>query len=661
MGNSQSSPTKEETRRANRLSKPFTRKLSALSSPQSARTSIDGPELNTGLIGWQNPWVGSNISTEVRISSHGKAREIPPTLFETEAGPSDEEKVIESPIQSPGVQDEPISPLSPVSCTMSARRSVRRASYQPGNYGGSSQLSFVPQHPRRANSVQTTLTRHNSVIYENTYEDATSSNTHFLVGNQRFSLTRRRSLLTRPGVATRRTNSTVRRVPSPIGEPSDLLDDPNDSTVLQWPLPPRQRPELIVAPPIRPTSPPDSQYTQLGALKLGSLRVVNGSASPCPSERIPLSQPGLGLDNVDTMGRIKSTLEIPAVPDLKKYNDVPGSPFSFEKSPTVAAAPPFKSTFPGDLEDEGIAMFDDGTSQPDKVAADTCLERSTIRSLNKSDSGYSSAASVSSYHHSRPRASFDSQTSGSCTADGHAKTVWVTSDQSRSHHRTEEIQRHFSLHEAKSKTGNYSRLHPKFDRWYDSIGPATEKPLAALRTRRSTLCAPRYTEYPAQKIELDATVTTAAVAVHEEQVYSRGRLYADRCSTGGLEVSHSLGSSTSSGTDTPLSHEQRGSSNFRSQVHRSASERYLDVKAKRESPMHRSRSRSRPGSRVWSQKPGIEIPPLPTIMSPGHFHGDEDDLELYAPETFRGRPRSRSQDFRRRKLIKARPQAEFYM
>ncbi|KAJ5364441.1 uncharacterized protein N7496_010154 [Penicillium cataractarum] len=661
MGNSQSSATKEETRRANRLSKPLTRKLASLSSPSSARTSIDGPELNTGLIGWQNPWVGSNISTDVR-NSHGKAREIPPTLFEAETGPSNEEKVIESPIQSPVVQDEPLSPLSPLSSTVSSRHSVRRASYQPGTYGGSSQLSYVPQHPRRANSVQTTLTRHNSVIYENTYEDATSSNTHFLVGNQRFSLTRRRSLLTRPGVATRRTTPAASRVPPPIGEPTDPLDDLNDSGVLQWPLPPRQRPELAAAPPIRPTSPPDSKYTQLGALKLGSLRVVNGSASPCPSERVPLNQPGLGLDNVDTMGRIKSTLEIPAVPDLKKSDDVPGSPFSFEKSPSVTTAPPSKSIFPSELEDEGIAMFDDSTSHTDKVAADTGLDRSTTHSLNKSDSGYSSAASVSSYHHSRSRASFDSQTSGSCTADGHAKTVWVTCDQSRSHHRHEEIQRHFSLHEAKYKTGNYSRLHPNFDRWYDSIGPGTEKPLAALRTRRSTLCAPRYTEYPAQKIELDSAVSTGEVAVHEEQVYSRGRLYADRCSTtAGLDVSHSLSSSTSLGTDTPPSYQQRGGSSARSQMHRSASERYVDVKGKHELPAYRSRSRSRPGSRVWSQKPGIEIPPLPTIMSPDNLYEDEVDIDLYAPETVRGRPRSRSQDFRRRKLVKARPQAEIHM
>ncbi|KAF3394356.1 hypothetical protein F1880_005392 [Penicillium rolfsii] len=666
MGNSQSTPTKEETRRANRLSKPLTRKLAALSSPRVSCSEADGSELNTGLIGWQNPWVGSSLSTDVR-NSHAKARDIPPTLFETEARPSIETKVVESSIQSPVAPVlEPLSPISPLSREASTSSSFRRASYQSVSYGGSSQLSFVPPQLRRANSIQPTLTSHNSVIYEDTYEDATSSNTHFLVGNQRFSLTRRRSLLTRPGVATRRTSGAVRRVPSPIGEPIDPIDDLNDSKILQWPLPPRQRPSLTVEPRGRPTSPPDSRYTQLGALKLGSLRVVNGSASPCPSERIPLDQPGLGPNNVDAMGRIKSTLEIPTIPDLRKSDDIPGSPFSFEKSPTITVPPPSRLIFPSELEDEGIAMFDDGISQADKVAGDANVDRSTVHSdsLNKSDSGYSSAASVSSYQHSRPRASFDSQTSGSCIADGHAKITWVTSDQSRSHHRDEDIQRHFNQHEANSKTGNYSQLHTNFDRWYDSIGPAADQPLAALRTRRSTLCAPRYTEYPAQKIELDAVVTTAAAAaaIHEEQVFSRGPLYADRFS---LEISRRSGSSTSLRTDTPPSYQQAGSkqapAQAQAQMHPSASEQYLDAQAKHDKSTPRSRSRSRPGSRAWSQKPGIEVPPLPTILSPDNLPEEERGIGFNVTDSIRGRPRSRSQDHRRRKLTKARPQAEIHM
>ncbi|KAJ5157545.1 uncharacterized protein N7482_008645 [Penicillium canariense] len=668
MGNSQSSPTKDETRRANRLSKPLTKKLATLGSPQLPRLEKDTPELATGLIGWQNPWVGYSLSTDIR-SSHPKAREIPPTLFEAEPGPSNKKTAVESPVQSP--VDPNSEPISPLSGSVSASRSVRRASCQPGIYGSSSQLSRVPEQPRRANSTRTTLSRHNSVIYENTIEDATSSNTHFLVGNQRFSLTRRRSLLTRPGVATRRSTGAVRRVPSPIGEPRDPVDDLTESKGLQWPLPPRQRPALTVEPIVRPTSPADSRYTQLGALKLGSLRVVNGAASPCPSERAPLDRPlttgpGLGLDNVDSMGPRGSTLVIPAVPDLKNSDDVPGSPFSFEKSPTITVPSRTKSIFPEESEDEGIAMSDEGNGQLDKAAVEADLDRSTSRSLNKSDSGYSSAASVRSYHHSRTRASFDSQNSGFCTADS-AKTVWVTSDQSCSH-LNDHVQRHFSLQEAKAKPGNYSRLHPNFGRWYDSTGPATQQPLAGLRARRSTLCAPRYTEYPAQNKPGSETKATAreesALAVQEDQPASRGSFYADRFSTGAFDVSHSSSASSTLETDTPPSYQQIVITDVRAQVYRSASERYINSKSQHGLLTHRSRPRSQSllGRRLWCQKPGIGIPRLPTILSPDHPHaGEEQGLDFAAPEPLRGRPRSRSQDYRRRKLTKTHPQPDVHM
>ncbi|GKZ26697.1 hypothetical protein AbraCBS73388_002948 [Aspergillus brasiliensis] len=42
---------------------------------------------------------------------------------------------------------------------------------------------------------------------------------------------------------------------------------------------------------MRPATPNEFEYTHLGALKLGSLRVVNGSASPCPSDRTRLNRP----------------------------------------------------------------------------------------------------------------------------------------------------------------------------------------------------------------------------------------------------------------------------------------------------------------------------------------------------------------------------------
>lgn len=642
MGNLQSTSARDETRRVNRLSKPLTKKL-ALSASQPSRHEPDRPELLTGLIGWQNPWVGSQISRDIR-ASYPKATEIPPTLFEAEPD-SPLQSPNESPVRSPtqSLKEPSLDLVSPHSGSFPANPSMRRASYQPGTWNEYSQ-----ERPRRANSIQPSLQRHRSVIYESPMENATSSNTAFLVGNQRFSLTRRRSLLTRPGIATRRSTGAVRRVPSPIGEP-ESSDDLNESQGLQWPLPPRERSSLPVLLPARPTSPADPRYTQLGALKLGSLRVVNGSASPCPSDRIPLGEalatPGLGLKNIETVGKRASTLEIPIVSDMKKSDDVPGSPFSFEKSP-ITAGPHSKPIFPGE-EDEGIAMCD---VQLGKSTVDTGVDHSTLRSLNKSDSGYSSATSVRSLQRSRTRASFDSQASSYCAADS-TKSVFHGNDQFCVP--IDEFQRHFSHQEA--QTRNFSRMHLANDRWYDGNGPASQ-PLAGLRARRSTLCAPRYTEYP-EAPELSPVDTPDAFGSQQEQTIYIGRApHDDRFYRSAVDVASSTGSSTTLVT-TP-SYPQIPKTDMRGQAHRSTSG-YRSYGS--HEWVDHSRSRSRHSGRFWSQKPGIDAPPLPTILSPDHLQaGKEREFEFPLPETYRGRPRSRSHDYRR-KSTKERPQPEMFI
>ena len=625
MGNSQSSPNKNHTRRSNRLSKPLTKKLSLRS-----RSEDDSPVLTSGLIGWQNPWVGSTIS---EVKSHLKPSEIPPTLFES---------ALALPVQGarenpPPRDNQSLEPLPPRSISFSARAFVRRAS-QPV-LDSSALLSRAPEQPKRANSVQTPLQRHRSAIYESTIEDATSSNTHFLVGNQRFSLTRRRSLLTRPGVATRRTTGAIRRMPSPIGEPE--LDD-SEPSLLPWPIPPRQRPSLVVAAPARPTSPTDTRYTQLGALKLGSLRVVNGSASPCPSERIPLSQstvPGLGLENVATICS-QATLEIPSVADMKKVDDAPGSPFSFERSPTITVQPRAKAMFSRDLEDEGIAMYDD--SQLEKNTTDPGLDRSTSRSLNKSDSGYSSATSLRSVHRSRTRASFDSQVSGSLLSES-SRSSWIPVTTGPD----DSVQRHTVLRETKLES--YSA------RWYDSSGPTAQQ-TSGSRVRRSTLCAPRYTEYSTQEGLVVGSSNSPYLFTDPQQraLTSRGSFYADSVSVSTLDASSSRsGSSTT--LEAPRNHLQSASTYTKDRIRRSASEYDINDKEKQSSVVHLSRFRSRTGSRVWCQRPGIEVPALPTILSPDYMQaGEEDDWGFPEVES-RGRPRSRSLEYRRRRLTKAQP------
>lgn len=635
MGNFHSSPAKDGTRRSNRLTKPLTKKT-ALSSPHLSLPEENAPELASGLIGWQNPWVGSPLSAEVN-SCGSKARGIPPTLFESDQD-SPEQSAVQSPVQSLRSKSESASPGLG---SLAVSSSIRRASYQPGTFGNNSQRPFV-EEPRRANSIQTPLKRHSSAIYESAIEDTTSSNTAFLVDNQRFSLTRRRSLLTRPGVATRRTMSAVRRVPSPIGEPDMPLDDLRGAQRLQWPPPPPP------PPPVRPTSPADPRYTQLGALKLGSLRVVNGAASPCSSERIPLgrthtSGPVLGLDDAKSEVPRRSNLEIPSVSDLKKVEDVPGSPFSFEKSPVMASRPRAKSIFGGDSEDEGIAMSDEGNSLLEQSATDAGLDRRGSQSLNKSDSGYSSATSVRSFQQSQTRESFDSQTSASCAMDG-TKTFWVAGDPAGTH-ANGQVQRRLS----RTNSKNFSQLHPGSSRWHDrSIQDASYS-----RARGTTLCTAQNTEYPLSDdpVPVDPQPVPSAASrasAREQPILTCAQRYGDRFTACSLEItspSWSLMTLEKQSSQMHLS-----SPGADRQLHRSASEhiagRSLELST---SPSHRSRR-------------GTDVPPVPTIPSPDHLH-TWDELEAESPVSAacRGRPRSRSQDYRRRRLTKARPQSELFI
>ncbi|KAJ5647569.1 hypothetical protein N7490_003941 [Penicillium lividum] len=617
MGNLQSISTKNDSRRSNRLSKPLTKNL-----PPS-RSEYESPELSTGLIGWQNPWVGSSIS-EVKSAPSPRASEVGP-LFESEPTPGR--------LEIPVISNLPRDSLPPRSSSLSAAPVAKRAS-QP-LMSPTSSFSIVSEQPRRANSVQIGLQRQQSV-YDNAMEDATSSNTHFLVGNQRFSLTRRRSLLTRPGVATRRTTGAIRRMPSPIGEPE--MDD-SESILLNWSLPPRQRPPLKSASPARPLSPADARYTQLGALKLGSLRVVNGSASPCPSERVPLARstigPGLGLEAIQTT--CAATLEPCSVSGMKKSDDVPGSPFSFEKSPTITV-PPRGAAILRELEDEGIAMCEE--TPLEKCPTEVGLDRSTSRSLNKSDSGYSSATSFRSGQGSRTRTSFDSQTSVSCTAD-------------------EKFQLHHTLQGR--LPGSFCQPSHTSNRWYDTNGVNVQlRP--GTRARRSTLCAPRYTEYSTQKDLTEPSSSQYPFAFQKEEIVSsRGSFYADRYSVTTVGTCDS--SSSSITLETASSSQQRTSTEIVSGMYRSASEQHLNLNGngneKYKAEASHSRSQSRRSGRVWHQRPGIDVPPLPTILSPDHIQAGEENDEEFPLSEPRGRPRNRSQGHRR--LTKTRPRPDVHM
>ncbi|KAJ6155049.1 hypothetical protein N7470_005615 [Penicillium chermesinum] len=152
MGNSQST-SKNDRRRSNRLTKPLT---------TAPGRSEQEPALASGLIGWQNPWVGASAAKNIRP----RPRKIPSTVFESDAEPQQQE----SEQNFPG-------PLSSHAISPATSGPPSRRSYQTASVKGSDRSSVPPEHPRRANSVQTPLQRQRSVINNDVREDAASSNT----------------------------------------------------------------------------------------------------------------------------------------------------------------------------------------------------------------------------------------------------------------------------------------------------------------------------------------------------------------------------------------------------------------------------------------------------------------------------------------------------
>ncbi|RDW57417.1 uncharacterized protein DSM5745_11501 [Aspergillus mulundensis] len=168
--------------------------------------------------------------------------------------------------------------------------------------------------------------------------------------------------------------------------------------------------DVKLLPQCRPTTPSDFGYTHLGSLKLGSLRVVNGSASPCPSDRTRLDQSGSpALEVIPDILNFKDSFSIGTAPSSEAYAkyqsildatnpdhvgnpqnetcpnalvhsvssaingmpvtildiscatsagddiDVPASPFSFEKSPTTTSC---RGMDLREADDEGISVYD---------------------------------------------------------------------------------------------------------------------------------------------------------------------------------------------------------------------------------------------------------------------------------------------------------------
>lgn len=310
MGGFLSVQSKEKRRRTNRLSKPPPNRATLASNSFRASRQTSGTSSPTecpACTAWQDPWTGTSISLKApepdvctrRSQSLPSASYRPGEPWPTLSRARKCQSMVKEPDDFSLYSHVPTVPTSDsIMGGQVSRRSSRHNSFQATTLpSGPQPLMARPPRPRRAYSAHTPPQRAQSTMHHSTIEEATSSNTLFRVDSQGFSIIRRRSLLTRPGIATRRpARDTARRLSSPVvREPTPSLNYLNETSASPRLLPSGYEDDACGLPsPVtrfRPATPNEFEYTHLGALKLGSLRVVNGSASPCPSDRTRLNRP----------------------------------------------------------------------------------------------------------------------------------------------------------------------------------------------------------------------------------------------------------------------------------------------------------------------------------------------------------------------------------
>ncbi|KAL4896406.1 hypothetical protein BDV59DRAFT_105443 [Aspergillus ambiguus] len=476
MGIPLSIQSRDKRRRSNRLSKPpcnIATLSSAVNGGSPPLVSSANSPASSNSVDWQNPWTGASVSiTSPGTESSGRRSQSFPSASVHPEGPWVTTRVG----RSQSIVREKVD-RSPTSTSSASGSLSQRASFQPSKHATFQPTTLWseppsplgrPGPPKRSYSVQSPPRRTSAAIYGATIEDATSSNTHFMVDSQGFSLIRRRSLLTRPGIATRRsTRNVVPRLPSPIDQEAGFTSTETvpPSRTPHWPLP-----ECDDPPPLsqfRPPTPGDFGYTHLGALKLGSLRVVNCSTSPCPSDRTRLNQTrspspvhaerrSYGSENWPFNGEFQSLdghirssessdgfelINHGSPDDLDVMtlatecpSDQSGSHYGTASMPADRHQPTLEGNkdrlSAGGLlgeqsdivipqrqsskaTDEGISVLDEDRGLTSQVGGSTKGNPNhwPARSHKKVDSGYSSAASVRSLQDARARISIDSQAS----------------------------------------------------------------------------------------------------------------------------------------------------------------------------------------------------------------------------------------------------------
>ncbi|RHZ68856.1 hypothetical protein CDV55_107150 [Aspergillus turcosus] len=714
MGSSHSVQSKDERRRSNRLSKAPTKK--ATISPTNPIAPCQDSAVATDALTWQDPWTGTTIPVSPSVHDHRaqRSQSFPSRPPQSEApwglanGVNGSRVVLE--------ETDNLSPQSPCpnlgsSASLSGGTSVRpsrQALLRPATLHSYHHLSYAQSvHPTRSYSMHTLPGKAKGGMHDPAFEEAASSNTHFMVDNQGFSLMRRRSLLTRPGVATRRSvRGATGRLPPSIDQGYGHSFGQVDSQL-------REHEAVCTLSPaqVRPPTPTDSEYTHLGNLKLGSLRVVNRSASPSPSDRSRLDEArsstpeaeenpaesaaswrnrGVGQNNASRTSEsqedatlrsvrrvveeclqdasegqpikkpLASLLRIPSLPDPKRSDDYPASPFSFEKSP-INICPHGQDAylFSQDISDEGVSVPDDGEIF-DHQAMPTAPEKPgrmrSPRLPKKADSGYSSATSVRSLQEGRSRASIDSQASRRQSPEyppfplgDTVKTCQIQEEQGNQH----VMRRHVSLqgHRASfiAEAGANTMCHEPQET--SSYGRSRS---SSYSVQQNPNRSPFRTHYCAQLHNIEPIANRMPLSSMRQMEHSdmeAARGVRDR------EHSAQPSAPRDLSVHSQLDHSKEVANDLRLQSNgllRSASEsNFAHNKDSRSASTRATGPKRNTVGRIWSQRPGIEAPPLPVCPISDTFGSSEHQnrgVSALKPE--RGRGQSWGVELQHRRLAK---------
>lgn len=429
MGNSQSAARAGE-RPQNRLSKPPTN-LPPLVTDTFERGRYTNLEATT-QVAYQNLWLDSAIESPTLQISPMCADESPEPVSPGGLGDMDFE--LRPGKKSPSTLTERMGDLKRRFSVPSKVRSSRiSADAKP-----ESECKPDPKFDGRV-TVMEPLNPGLGVTF--------ADDTHFEgQATKRPSAFRRLSMRT-PGIATRMSGKLAPPKPSPttLHYEDDFhmyTDDqftPEELLYLDEPTRPRSSPRPSLC---RASTPNDFEYSYLGGLKLGSLRVVNGCASPAPSNVRPRS---FSESTVFTLSRddLKSPLRYGSSPDtvegasrrplrhrlaqttvaeeMEQSLDATGHTYEElnydAPEPTAPLVASNTISVEEELFDEGIDTSTPNDTSPEKpIDPSPARRKGTVSGLSKSDSGYSSASSKYPYSLRRRRTAYYGTSSGTYCA-----------------------------------------------------------------------------------------------------------------------------------------------------------------------------------------------------------------------------------------------------